>query len=282
MNALKSPAAFWSAVGVTLAVALALVFLKLEPASTALAAAANEAEENVAAARRAGETVAGTAYLTGVEAFVADRSAKAEKFRADRAAAAAKLSDWFDGMSMPDDADRPSRQLFQRSYAFHRDRLFNSVQDLIRRSGGPDVHETPLIKPPFLGGPPPEDEELPKWQRIANLERSLLEWAARTGAFATKPLEIEALPPPLSDPDPSVARFGVRGTFAAPTRKLGQLVFALLQRPAEAGAVARLEGYSIEPGAIDWPAAENDDPPMAITVNLTMTHPLPKPAGAPR
>lgn len=275
MSVMKSPAVFWTAVGAVLAGAAAFAFLKRAPAATALAAAVADAEEAVAAADAARPGAGGVEYRTGVERFVAGRRDLAEKFAGDRVRAAAKLSAWFAEVAIPDGADKPTRDEFQRGYAFHRDRLDNAVRDLLRKSGGPDVRETPTMKPSFLAGAPPREDEMLRWQRLANIERMLLEAAAKNGAFAAKALEIESEAAPLNDPEPNRARYRIRATFAAPTNRLPSLLEGLSSAGDDVGALVRLDGLSVRPGNPEWPVAPAEDPPVSVALDLGLSFPLP-------
>jgi hypothetical protein len=281
VNLLRHPAAFFVCFGVFLAVAAGVYFVKVRPANAALGAAAADASEAAADAARLAPLAAGPNWKVGVDWFAAERRAKVEEFENGRVRAAGKLSTWFPGI-VPEGAAKPARDEFQRAYAFHRDRLGNSVRDLIRKAGGPDVGETPIMKPAFLGGTPPKEEEMGRWQRLANVERIFLEAAAKTGAFAVRALEVESDTAALAAADPSYLRYRVRGAFAAPTRRLPALLDALIRAGDEAGGVGRLDGVTVEPGTFDLPRAAEDDPPLVAAVSLGFGFPIPAPVGASR
>jgi len=281
MRFLKHPAAFFVVFGVLAAAAAAVYFLKVRPAASALSSAAADAAEAVAEAESLRTTAAGPNWKAGVERFASERSSRGEEFEAGRIRAAGRLSAWFPGI-VPDGATKPPRDEFQRGYAFHRDRLGNSVRDLIRKAGGPDVGETPIMKPAFLGGPPPKEEDMPRWQQLANVERLFLEAAAKTGAFAVRALEVETDRAGIADADAKYARYRVRGVFANPTHRIPALLDSLIRAGDEAGGIARLDGFTIEPGTPDLARAADDDPPMSIAVSLGFGFPLPSAVGAPR
>jgi hypothetical protein len=150
----------------------------------------------------------------------------------------------------------------------------------LRKSGGPEIGETPVMKPAFLGGQPPKDEEMARWQRLANVERLFLEAAAKQGAFPIRAIEVEPESRAIGDADVSVARYRVRGVFAAPTRRIAALLEALVRAGDDAGGLARLDGFAVEPGAPELPVAPDEDPPLLVSASLGFSFPLPAGEGA--
>lgn len=279
MKIWQKPAFFYGVLGAALVGALVVVFLKLLPAAAATEKARIDAAAAVVEAAHAAPGAAGVNYRLGVERFAAERKARTEEFEAARVRAAAKLSAWFPDV-VPEGARLPARDAFQRAYAFHRDRLDNAVRDLLRKSGGPEIGETPVMKPAFLGGQPPKDEEMARWQRLANVERLFLEAAAKQGAFPIRAIEVEPESRAIGDADVSVARYRVRGVFAAPTRRIAALLEALVRAGDDAGGLARLDGFAVEPGAPELPVAPDEDPPLLVSASLGFSFPLPAGEGA--
>jgi hypothetical protein len=266
----RRTATLYGTIGGAVVVALAIGFLKFLPAVKKLEAARTDAEEAIVEAERAKDASAGPNYKDGVERFASERRRRVEEFETGRRRAALKLSAWFPGMQIPEGAKFPARDEFQRTYAFHRDRTANALHDLLAKAGVPEVGRIHLMKPAFLGGLPPKEEEMTRWQRLANVEKLLLEAAAKIGSYATDALEAERTPNPATETDEDFERFRVRGTFATPTRKATELLRALISAGDDFGAVSRIEGVYLRPGPHDASTAPTEDPPIYVDVALTV------------
>ncbi|HYC78118.1 MAG TPA: hypothetical protein VEI02_10875 [Planctomycetota bacterium] len=282
MTVLRNPATFWAATAALVVAAGVTWFMKVVPEERALESAAREAEALRAEAARLMPTASGHAYAQSVEQFAVARRRLAQDFEAQRLRAAGKLSQWFSELTIPEGADKPARDEFQRGYAFHRDRLDNEIRDLVRRAGGPEIREAAIMKPAFLNGPPPKEDEMLRWQRLANVERFLLEAAAQQAGYPMQALEVSEEAAPLNDPDPGYLRYRVRGRFATPTARVADLLTALVHGGDEYGVLTRLDGAAVEPAAPDAPKAADADPPVAVAVSLALGFPTAVPGGAAR
>jgi hypothetical protein len=259
---------------VALLAAVTLGVLLLVPQMSRLTLLTTQAEEAKASLARLEATAVGEEFEKELRIFAGKRTERAADVEIARARLASKLDAPFPEMKMAAGASRPAADEFQRAYDFHGDQLRVRIRDLVARSGGPEVKEIQLLRPPFSSGPL-DDAAMKKWQRFANVETRILEVAARSAAAPSGQMRLDEEPAPPDDLDSAYQRFRIGLDLVCPEGKVSGLVHGLLAAFDDSGGILRLVGLSEAPMPEGRLREIAGSPIKRVAVTLSLGFPTP-------